>query len=505
MKLALKYFPVFSVILFLVGINLYLAKKIKSKIIPGFGSCKNCNVILISLDTLRAKSLPCYGNEKNTSPFLCDLAKKSQFFNNSYSQSAYTLDSHFSIFTSTYPSVHKMTVPFVSVLNKDIKTIPEILKENGYFNLYVGILDDPNLPLERGLGRGFDKFQDTETEKWKNIMYSINDKNKFFAFFHTYYVHIPYLPKKENFVRFYDKPVSYFTSREELCIKIITALGKKYPERLKEIDPNNRNSMNCQLLNKYIQKFTVINAQEHQGFFQLRSDKYLETFNQLDQPLKEQYMKTLYEAEIYELDQQLKDFFDYLKQRDLLNNTIIIITSDHGESFFEHNTWKHSTNLYQEVIRVPLIVYVPNTKGKVINKLVQGMDIFPTILHLLGIRDKNLDRQITGINLFSDKEHEYIVNQHFANKKQALTGKEWKFILNNDNADGKVTKELYNLVKDPEEKENLADSNRQKADDLEKKMREILSNQPVYEQKTEPFPSWINEEQRKKLIETGYF
>src|SRR3989344_6085507 len=109
----------------------FIGKKFSKRILPE-GICKDCNVILISLDTLRAKSLPCYGYEKNTAPNLCEFAKKSFLFTNSYSQSAYTLDSHFSIFTSLLPSSHGMTTLFVNTLNEKVQTITQILRNSGY-------------------------------------------------------------------------------------------------------------------------------------------------------------------------------------------------------------------------------------------------------------------------------------------------------------------------------------------------------------------------------------
>ena len=90
--------------------------KLNKPILPD-GFCKDCNVILISLDSLRAKSLPCYGYDKNTSPNLCEFAKKSFLFKNVYTPSSKTLDSHFSIFTGMYPKSNGMNVQFTNVLN----------------------------------------------------------------------------------------------------------------------------------------------------------------------------------------------------------------------------------------------------------------------------------------------------------------------------------------------------------------------------------------------------
>ncbi len=127
--------------------------------------------------------------------------------------------------------------------------------------------------------------------------------------------------------------------------------------------------------------------------------------------------------------------------------------------------------------------------------------------------------QLQGINLFSAKENTYIINQLISakessipnifidiKKKESILNRDWKLIINNDNKDGIVTKELYDLKKDYGETVNLIDQNPGIASTLQNSLNSVLSVQPVFEQKNnQPFPTWIDEKQRKKLIETGYF
>ncbi len=234
-----------AMVVFLIGFQFLFLKNIfginpfTQDILPK-GFCKDCNVILISLDTLRAKSLPFYGYDKNTSPNLFDFANKSFLFKNTYSQSAYTLDSHFSIFTSLYASSHKMTVPFVSNLSESIITLPQIFKQNGYETYYLGVTKDFNLPLNKGLGRGFDhEILTYDPDGWiKGLKIQNLASKKFFAFLHTYRVHEPYIPKKENISKFYSGELKTYISSNELNLKSL----ENVKLLIKELNLQNVNS-----------------------------------------------------------------------------------------------------------------------------------------------------------------------------------------------------------------------------------------------------------------------
>ncbi len=162
--------------------------------------CKDCNVILISLDTLGANHLPCYGYDRNTAPNLCKFASENILFRNAYSNAGWTLPSHFSIFTSLYPKHHNMET-YSDTLSNKIPTLTEILNKNGYQTIWVGSTNDPTLPLNKGLGRGFNKIISnayrTNIDQWtkglNDFIENSNKGKKTFLFLHTYWVHDPYL------------------------------------------------------------------------------------------------------------------------------------------------------------------------------------------------------------------------------------------------------------------------------------------------------------------------
>lgn len=493
-----------SLILFL-GFQLFFLKNIfgidpfTKDILPK-GFCKDCNVILISLDALRAKSLPCYGYSQDTAPNLCEFAKRSFLFKNVYTPSSRTLDSHFSIMTSLYPSSHGMNITFSSVLSDEIITLPQILNKYGYRTLLFQTLHNPNLPIERGFGRGYNYIVNAGTPReWIDNIDPLNiHKQKFFAFLHTSKVHEPYLPKKENVVKFYPDGVNNYITWNELCQKTYEDLKKEHPERFKQ---NKSKTVDyCDEKLEY-EKNQAITLKEFNNLYKIEYDNYWDTFKDMDSEDRKNYSHAFYAASIYELDQELQSFFDYLSAKDLLKNTIIIITSDHGDEFFEHGRHSHGTTLFTEVIHVPLIIYIPRAKPQVIDKLGGSVDIMPSLLSLLGIK---VPERVSGINLFSDNENPFVIAQYINGNKESIITKDWQLIVNG--GDNKKNNELYDLKKDYEEKYNIASSSPSLVDSLENKLKQYKSSLPKFSnQINQPFPTWVNEKERKKLIETGYF
>ncbi|MCL4338147.1 sulfatase-like hydrolase/transferase [Patescibacteria group bacterium] len=509
-----KYIVGFSFIAFILvfaAFQFFFLKTIfgidllKRNILPE-GFCKDCNVILMTIVPLRAKSLPCYGYIKNTAPNLCDFASKSFLFKNSYSQSSYTLDNRFSIFTSLLPSSHKMIIPLVSNLSNQIVTLTQILQKNGYLTMYASSIGDINQPLDRGLGRGFKLIESADDpQTWMADMNKdIKGDQKFFALLHSYWVHIPYIPKKEDIKKFYNGPATAYISYNDLCKKTYEELMNLHPDRIKNLIPKGNPSGDyCNVLTLYTQKYIDSSSYaETAQFFDERVDSYMSAFSNIPLDERRKYIQAFYEARIYELDFELKKFFQYLKDKNFLKNTVVIITADHGEEFQEHGNWSHGADLYNEEIHVPLIMYIPGAKPQVIGKLAESIDIAPSLFHILGI---STPAQFQGNDLFSTYENKYVVTQRLQIGKQAILTKDWKLIIN-QNFNGNIMRELYNLDNDYNETKNVIFEYPGIAASMENKLNTILDKQPVYEQKdNQPFPAWVDQEERKKLIKTGYF
>ena len=164
-----------SLALIVIGLSILAVFSFVLFLTKPFKGCRNCNVILVSLDTLRADSLACYGYFRDTAPNLCNFAKENVLFLNSYSNADSTLPSHFSIFTSLYPSSHGVTEILRYELSPGITPLAQFLKNNGYETVFVGQENDPSFPLDKGLGRGFDKiiYNVEDPKQWTDGLESL--------------------------------------------------------------------------------------------------------------------------------------------------------------------------------------------------------------------------------------------------------------------------------------------------------------------------------------------
>lgn len=477
-------------------------------------SCPDCNVILISLDTLRAKSLPCFGYDKNTAPFLCDFASKSYTFTNAYSQSTYTLDSHMSLFTSLYPTSHGVITPYIYTLSRDVKTLSEVLKEQGYQTHYLGVgIDDPRLPLKHGFGRGFDTILTADDpQSWRESFEKMNiTSEKFFAFLHTYSVHYPYVPKPESVHKLHSKEIPSYEQWFNECKTRYQTIKTVYPD----IFPQWERGKGYNYCNEIAQFYRREGVKGKPG--ELLDQKPLyqefeESYNKavsasIQSSESGSLVKTLYESKIFELDSELEHFFQFLQEKNLLYNTIVIIFGDHGEELLEHGQLTHGKQLYEETIHVPLIISVPNAKPRRITKLAQLIDVIPTVLPMLSIP---VPDQAQGINLLSERYHDFIFSEASIDRKRAIISKHWKLdknwklIVNYDNASGVKTRELYHLTDDPNERKDSADINTVEADALELNLTDTVAQRKIYKPTTQNFPADIPEEDRQKLLQTGY-
>jgi hypothetical protein len=305
-------------------------------------SCPNCNVILISIDMLRADHVGVYGYYKNTTPNLDRLANSGIFFKNTYSTAPWTLPSHASMFTGLYPMTHQARNP-TSMLNVTIPTIASTLKAQGYTT--AAFVGGGYLDKRFGLWNGFDTYVvewvnyslPKEEISGKNVFRKAEsllgeNRGKFFLFLHTYQVH------------------DYGNLQDDTFIN--KTLSDRYSEEINS--------------GKILYLPTTFFA----------SNATLQDKEQLT------YLEGRYDSAIFDVDGQIKEFIDYLGWKGILNSTLIIITSDHGEAFAEHGYGSHSNTLYEELLKVPLIILTPGytPPQSAINATVSLVDLFPTII-----------------------------------------------------------------------------------------------------------------------------
>jgi len=439
----------------------------------------NCrNIILISIDTLRADHLSCYGYLRNTSPHIDNLARNGVLFTNTFASSPWTLSSHISLMTSLHTFNHGIYYKNQK-LNPSIITLAQILRKRGYFcsaftggGLVSGIY---------GFYKGFDSYREDvgavfhrdsaervyqAVSQWLNL----NKDKKFFLFLHTYQPHDPYF-----------SPYPY----------------------------------NSTYLSKHA-KWRYINLK---GFLGGNRGIYRPLTSE-----ERQNIIDLYDGEIRYVDECLiKPLINTLKKLDLYDRTMIIFTSDHGEEFFEHGGWEHGHALYNESIKVPLIIKFPFSqfKGRRINKVARLIDIMPTILDMLGLQysKNNLDgKSLIPLIENKEKEERTFVSEIGRNilglrnpRRISINKGKYKIIFNEDYKPEDLNfysfpppnfekVEIYDLKNDFWERDNLAEKNIKLLNELVAKLQSIyLLKAPKNVEKIK-----INEDLRKQLKALGY-
>jgi arylsulfatase A-like enzyme len=307
------------------------------------GAHGRTNIILISIDTLRADHLGCYGYEAPTSPNVDRMASEGVVFRNAIASASWTVPSHTSIFTGLDPTRHGVVEVFYRALPPALETLAELLWDRGYET--AGFVGGAFVSNVWNFGQGFDRYRENmETQRGEadTLSWSLERATPwleqrrdrpFFLFLHTYQVHLPYTP-----------PPPY--------------------DRL--FDPD--------YSGPYERSFTEKDAE------------LLEQSGPLDRRIL-RHAEALYDGEIRAMDTTLGELFEFLRATRLAENTCVVFTSDHGDEFGEHGGLSHNhTKLYDELIRVPLIVWCPSRVqgGRVVDGLASHTDILPTILELTG-------------------------------------------------------------------------------------------------------------------------
>lgn len=321
------------------------------------------HLLLISIDTLRADRLGCYGYERPTSPVLDALAEEAVLFEEMYANSCKTAASHMSLFTSLLPTVHKVRnqsarLGLVSpVLAGNRLGLPQVLNQAGYYN--AAVCGGGNLSPDMGFAKGFmGRFESNMADVSWHVGRTLErfdelarDGRSSFVFMHTYQVHGPYLPPAEYRERFAPEPRSLVAERVQFYQDM--PFQKQW-----------------QAMNR--------GAKGQPPFWEGK-----EQFGDLEAS----YLSDLYDGEIAYTDARLGELFDGLRERGLYDEMIIVVLSDHGEEFFEHGSFEHD-QLFRENLHVPCLVKLPGGQlgGSRISGLTSLIDVAPTLYELLGLR-----------------------------------------------------------------------------------------------------------------------
>lgn len=416
------------------------------------------NLIVVSIDTLRADHLGCYGYSKPTSPLLDNLAARGVLFENASATSPWTLPSHGSLLTGFYPG----QIGLSSTLNKlppHTETLATLISRHNIAT--AAIVNSIYITERYGLDRGFDHFifvpeSYTTTGVAPRIVEDAiawldkHGQKQFFLFLHFYDVHSDYssLPHYEKeFVGAYDGIVDG-TTRQLLDVR--------------------------------------------HGKLELNAGDI-------------QHLMDLYDAGIRQLNDHLEVLFDFLNKRRLLEKTFLIITSDHGEEFLEHGKILHSETHYQQAIHIPLIILGPGIPpSKRVKEVVSLVDVLPTALSLLGISQPST---LSGVDLtplwqggswrFTERtifsEADKLNEQN--DIKRAARKEAYKLHYN------VLTKatELYNLTDDPKEQINIAGEQSSVVSVLFSELEDFMRTRYRAEN-----PATLRPEEIEKLKKLGY-
>jgi arylsulfatase A-like enzyme len=380
------------------------------------GNEKSPNVLLVSIDTLRADHLNCYGyTVRPTSPNIDRLAAEGALFLNAFSHASETRPSMASILTSKLPVQFSKSLSLQSVyLYGSYDTLAERLKRNGYYT--AAVVTNPWLSQEMGFGRGFDEykygFDMTAAEvrmTAKRLLREVKNR-RFFLWLHFMDPHADYV-RHTRYERYYDPAYDG---------RFLNAFSDGDANRFK--DP-------------------------------------AEVLSQADL----RHIQALYDGEIFTADEAVGRLMDTLSDLGLRKKTIVVLVSDHGEEFKEHGGTGHDHTLFDELLHVPLIVSWPGRiePGLRITRTVRCVDIFPTVLKLAGF-DPGID--LEGDDLFSvqGEEKERVVMSYAGFHHIACRSGRYKFIQQlapyRDWDKGFVPFRLYDLKEDPGELKNVYES-----------------------------------------------
>lgn len=354
------------------------------------------NIILISIDTLRADHLSCYGYYKKTTPNIDQLGSEGTIYLNNFSTGVWTPPGHTSMLTGLYVSEHG--VYGSRKLAENIPTIAEVLKQNGYQT--SGFVNNSQVGELVGLHKGHDLFM----EVWRGISHKSKFKRVVKGSIRRMKEKLGYTDMGANLTNYLFKDW------------IENQVNKERPfyTFLHYIEPHNPLDPPSSFKNKYLSK----NMHKDIDWNKIKKIAnnplicYVEDLKPNEGEI--QFLKDLYDAEIAYTDSKIGEITSILKEKNLYENTMIIVTSDHGEHFGEHNQWSHVASLYKEVLHIPLIIKFPKgvEYANEVNKYTQLVDIFPTAMDIAGVSKENLTGN-SGVSLVFDrvngnKYHDYV-------------------------------------------------------------------------------------------------
>ncbi len=406
------------------------------------------NLLFLVMDTTRRDRLSAYGHPLPTSPTLERLAREGTLFAQATAQATYTLTSHACMLTGLLPSEHKATMR-TERLNARYVSLPELMNDHGMRS--AAFVANRVLRNETGVARGFGHYDDLVDPEvcYTSVWDVIHNAQSLAA-------------KLVPALRFNSQP-HWFEDHQRPAEDQNEAI-------LSWLDDNVGDPFFL-FVNYYDPHWPYLPSEEFRKKFEIpydgpvtghlfRADDFPPDYELTEEDNR--YLLSLYDAEIAYLDHHIGQLLDRMAEKGLLEDTLLVITSDHGEYFGEHDYYSHK-ELYETVVNVPLLFHLPGTvpAGRVIETPVQLIDILPTIVELGGIelpepvRGTSLMPAFSGedgIALDADRLIHGEDYDHWQSVRRMARVGAMKLIKSYD---GQTNEELYDLNADPGELRNL--------------------------------------------------
>ncbi len=431
------------------------------------------NLVLISIDTLRADELSCYGYFRQTSPVLDSLAKRGRIFTNAFATAAITPSSHMSIFTSQYPFEHGVGYDREGILPGVTHTLADVLQLHGYQTAAFVGNSRPDLWFgpKYGFANGFLRWEFPNTFWGPNVKIQqwlaarSRQHEPFFLFLHAWDVHEPHLVPPgfdgKKFDRSYQGPVPDVW--DQFLMDIDTdrdgsSFAQQQPAMTAQEVEKRRTELTQQWRACFLGDSQV--AQQQPAMTVQEAEKKLtelvqrwRAFFSAD-PQAVQHIRATYDAQLYYADQGIGSILEWLKQLQLDEHTLIVVTADHGQEFGEHHKIAEHAQLYDELLHVPLMIVGPSVpSGPPLTQFASSIDIMPTVLELLDIPIPYTVRGVSLVPLLHGESREVRkVVYATVYGDVAVRTQEWKWIRHPDGRE-----ELYDLLHDPKERRNVLD------------------------------------------------
>jgi len=450
------------------------------------------NIIVIVMDTQRAANVGCYGYARPTTPNIDAVAKEGVVCLNNISPGAWTLPSHASLWTGKYLTSHGATIRHEYV-EPGLTTLPETRAGMGYDTAAVCFNQWAAHPA--GNHRGFQWFP-TSGERQE-----LYDR---------------YAPRIDRLLEEHGEDADKCSLFHFLLAQDWIAGGRRRRAPFFLFVNCTEPHLRCWPPQPYRKRFLPRGVSDKEALAVEQTSWKIATGVSENSPRQWRILKALNDGCTATLDARIGMFVRDLRESGILDDTLLVITSDHGDELGEHPPFmSHVMTVYDTVVRVPLVMRYPEAlpHGKKLRRFTQTLDLFPTIMELLGVRRKAVLEELQGVSVLNalrgkgyrtwalaEHDRPLQVMERYASacpqadlrwtdrSLKAYYKGSHKYIWASNGAD-----ELYDLSKDPVERRNLAARDPRRVEKMKRELEALLLSMP-----RRNFPDYLNESPQKR-------